>query len=97
MKAPIIPSGGWHAVAEAVAPYAAQAKAGWIPVAVIVAAGVLRLLMEWQLRRTLGTIFQQAPGGSVIIVRKRGLGGAMWVQVGPRQMPDAWPGRAELT
>jgi hypothetical protein len=97
MTVPITPSGGWHAAAEAVAPYAAQAKAGWIPVVVIVVAGVLRLLMEWQLRRTLGAIFQQAPGGSVIIVRKRGLGGTMWIQVGPRHMPGPWAGRAEIT
>jgi hypothetical protein len=96
MTAPIISPGSWHAAAEAIAPYAAQANAGWIPVITIIAIGVFRLLMEWQLRRTLGEIFQQAPGGSVIIVRKRGLGGTMWVQVGPRHMPGIWPGRAEL-
>jgi hypothetical protein len=60
------------------------------------AVGVLRLLMEWQLRRTLRMIFEQAPGGSVIAVRKRGLGGAMFVQVGPRYTPGIWAGRAEL-
>ena len=84
-------------MAEAAAPYAAEAKAVWIPIAVIVTAGIFRLLMEWQLRRTLCAIFQQAPDGSVVIVRKRGLGGTMWVQVGLRHIPGAWPGRAELT
>ena len=29
--------------------------------------------MEWQLRLTLAEIFQNAPGGSVIVIRKRGL------------------------
>jgi hypothetical protein len=96
MTEPIISPGSWHAAAEAIAPYAAQAKYGWTPVIAILAAGVLRLLMEWQLRRTLGEIFQQAPGGSIIIVRKRGLGGTMWVQVGPRHLQGTWPRRAEL-
>jgi hypothetical protein len=62
MTAPIIPPGSWHAAVEAIAPYAAQAKDGWIPIiAVIASAGALRLLMEWQLRQTLGKIIQQAP------------------------------------
>lgn len=68
-----------------------------VPVIAVIAVGVLRLLMEWQLRQTLSSIFQQAPGGSVIVIRKRGLGGTMWVQVGPRNIPGTRPGRAELT
>ena len=97
MTAPIIP-GGWHAAAEAIAPYAAQPKVGWILIPLAI-GGIFRLLMEWQLRRTLTEIFQHAPGGSVIVVRKRGLGGSMWIQVGPRSVPGPgiWPGQAELT
>jgi hypothetical protein len=88
---PIAFSGDWHAAAEAVAPYAAQVTGAWVPVIVVVVAGVLRLLMEWQLRRTLTAIFQQAPGGSVIVIRKRGLGGAMWIHVDPGGSPGrAW-------
>jgi hypothetical protein len=97
MASPIASFGVWHAAAEAVIPYAAQAMPAWVPVIAVVAVGVLRLLMEWQLRRTLSTIFRQAPGGSVIVVRRRGLGGTMWVQVGPRYMPGTWPCRAEIT
>jgi hypothetical protein len=97
MSAPTLPPGSWHAAAEILAPYAAQAHASWLPLIAVAAAGILRLLKEQQLRRTLSAIFQQAPGGSVIIVRKRGLGGTMWVQVGPRNTPVIWPGRAELT
>jgi hypothetical protein len=97
MTARIIPE-GWHAAAEAIAPYAAQPKVSWILIPLAI-GGIFRLLMEWQLRRTLAEIFQHAPGGSVIVVRKRGLGGSMWIQVGPRSAPGPgiWPGRAELT
>ena len=97
MTVPIIPE-GWHAAAEAIAPYAAQPKAGWILIP-LVAGGIFRLLMEWQLRRTLAEIFQRAPGGSVVVVRKRGLGGSMWIQVGPRPASGARlrPDQAELT
>ena len=85
MTAPIIPE-GWHAAAEAIAPYAAQPKAGWILIPLAI-GGIFRLLMELQLRWTLTEIFQHAPGGSVIVVRKRGLGGSMWIQVGHRGAP----------
>jgi len=95
MTAPSIPPGSWH-IAEAIAPYTAQAKDGWIAVVAIVVVGALKLLQEWQMRLILGEIFRQAPGGSVIIIRKRGLGGTMWVQVGPRYMPGIRPRRAEL-
>lgn len=98
MTSPITFPGVWHAAAEAAAPFAAQAVAAWIPVIAVIGAGVMRLVMEWQLRRTLTAIFEQAPGGSVIVIRRRGLGGTLWVQVGPRYMPTGtWPGRAELT
>jgi hypothetical protein len=97
MTAPIIPE-SWHAAAETIAPYVAQPKAGWILIPLAL-GGIFRLLMEWQLRRTLAEIFQHAPGGSVIVVRKRGLGGSMWIQVGSKSAagPGIWPGSTELT
>lgn len=86
-------------VAEAIAPYAAQPEVGWTILIPLVIGGLFRLLMEWQLRLTLAEIFQHAPGGSVIVIRKRGLGGTMWIQVGPRtaSVPAPWAGRTELT
>ena len=98
MTAPIIPLRGWHAVAETVAAYTPQSGVGWILLIPLVIGGILRLLMEWQLRRTLVEIFQHAPGGSVIVICKRGLGGSMWIQVGsrPASAPDISPGQAEL-
>ncbi len=97
MIAPIISHGGWQAAAEAITPYAAQPKASWILLIPLAIGGIFRLLMEWQLRLTLAEIFRCAPGGSVIVIRKRGLGGTMWIQIGPRTAPGPWPGRAELT
>ena len=73
MTAPIIPE-GWHAAAEAIAPYAAQPKAGWILIPLAI-GGIFRLVMKWQLRRTFTEIFQHVPGGFVIVVRQLGLGG----------------------
>jgi hypothetical protein len=73
MTAPIIPE-GWHTAAEAIAPYAAQPKAGWILIPLAI-GGIFRLVMKWQLRRTFTEIFQHVPGGSVIVVRQLGLGG----------------------
>lgn len=87
---------GWLTAAEALAPYASPPKAGWILTIPLVAAAVLRLLMEWQLRRTLAEIFQHAPSGTVIVIRKRGLGGSMQVQVGSRPVPCSRPGPPEL-
>lgn len=98
MTAPNASHVGWLKAVEAVvAPYAGSPKADWILIISLVVAGFLRLLMEWQQRRTLAEIFQHAPGGSIIVVKKRGLGGSMWVQVGTRTMPGSWPGREELT
>jgi hypothetical protein len=77
-------------------PYAGLPKAGWILIVPVVVGGFVRILMEWQLRRTLREIFQRAPGGSVVVIQKRGLGGSMWVQVGSGPTPGSWPGRAEL-
>lgn len=78
MTAPIIPE-GWHAAAEAIAPYAAQPK-GRLDPHPPRDRRIFRLLMEWQLRRTLIEIFQHAPGGSVIVVRKRGgMSNSRWV------------------
>jgi hypothetical protein len=95
--APIISYGGWQAAAEAITPYAAQPKASWILLIPLAIGGILRLLMEWQLRLTLAEIFQHAPGGSAIIIRKRGLGGTMWILIGPRYTAGPRPGPAELT
>jgi hypothetical protein len=98
MTGPIIPSEGWHAVTEAIAPYVVQPEVGWIMLFSVLISGLLRLLMEWQLRCTLTEVLQRAPGGSVIIVRKRG-GSVMWIQVGSRPTPSSGirPRRTELT
>jgi hypothetical protein len=98
MTAAIMALRDGHAAAEAVAAYAPQLGSGWVFLVALVLGGVMRLLMEWQLRRTLAEIFRGAPGGSVVVVRKRGLGGSMWIQVGPRaaSAPTVWRGRAEL-
>jgi hypothetical protein len=71
-------------------------KAGWILIAAMVVGGFVRILMECQLRRTLTEIFQRAPGGTVVVIKKRGLGGSMWVQVGSGPMPGNWSGQAQL-
>jgi hypothetical protein len=87
---------GWPTAAETVAPYAGLPKAGWILIIPLAVATVHRLLMEWQLRRTLAEIFQHAPAGSVVVINKRGLGGSMWVQVGTRPVPRSRSGPTEL-
>jgi hypothetical protein len=97
VTAPNVLHGGWLKAAEAIAPYTGLPKASWILIIPLAAAGLLRLLMEWQLRRTLAGIFRHAPGGSVIVIRNRGLGGTMWIQVGTRPVPSTWPARTELT
>ena len=78
------------------APYMGLPKAGWTLIVPVLVGGFVRILLEWQLRLTLAEIFRRAPGGSVVVVKKRGLGGSMWVQVGNRPMPTERPGRAEL-
>jgi hypothetical protein len=99
-----MPPAHWHAAAEAIAPYAAQPQAAWILLIPLAAADILRLLMEWQQRLTLAQVFRHAPGGSVIVIRNRGLGGSMWIQVGPpadarHLAPDGTgpPARADRT
>jgi hypothetical protein len=97
MTAPNALYRGWLKAVEAVAPHTGLPKAGWILIVPVAVAGLFRLLMEWQLRRTLAEIFRHAPGGSIIVIRKRGLGGTMWIQVGGRPVPGTWPVRTELT
>ena len=51
-------------------------------------AGAIRLLAEWQRRRTLAAVLRDAPAGSVV-VQERGLGGPpMWVWVGTGPRPS---------
>jgi hypothetical protein len=90
------PYGGWLTVAADTAPYVGLPKTGWILIIAMAVGGFVRILMEWQLRLTVSEIFERAPGGSVVVIKKRGLGGSMWVQVGSGPMPDRRPGRAEL-
>jgi hypothetical protein len=82
--------------AETVAPYAGLPKAAWALAIPLATAVGLRLLMEWQLRWTLSEIFRHAPSGSVIVIKNRGLGGSMWIQVGSRPVPRSRRGPAEL-
>jgi hypothetical protein len=51
---------------------------------------VYRLLAEWQRRITFDHVFQNAPGGSVIIQEKSLAGPAMsiWVGAGPYPQPS---------
>jgi hypothetical protein len=99
MTAPTVPHGDWLTAAETIAPYTGLPKATWIFIILLMIGGLFRLLMERQLRLTLAEIFLHAPGGSVIVIRNRGLGGSMWIRVGtgPVPGPGSWPGRAELT
>jgi hypothetical protein len=87
---------GGQRAAETIVPCAVMPGTSWSLIIVMAAAGLLRLMAEWQLRRTLAEIFSHAPSGSVIIIRKRGLGGTMWIKVGPGHVPSRWPGTAEL-
>jgi hypothetical protein len=83
---------GWLTAARVIAPHVSLPVTGWALI-----AELIRFLAERQLRRTLTEIFRQAPGGSVIVIRNRGLGGSVWIQVGPGHVPGCRPGRAELT
>lgn len=61
--------------------------ASWKTVILLLGVLVLglagRLLAEWQRRKTLVAVIQQAPGGTVI-VQQRGRGGpAMRIEIGP--------------
>jgi hypothetical protein len=93
---PSAPYWGWVTAGTA-APCAGLPKVGWALAIPLAAAAVLRLLMEWHLRWTLSEIFQHAPSGSVVVIKNRGLGGSMWVQVGGRPVPHGQPGLAKLT
>lgn len=85
--------------AKVIAPHVASLPVtGWALITPLAVAGLLRFLAERQLRSTLAEIFRQAPGGSVIVIRNRGLGGSVRIQVGPGgQVPGRRPGRTELT
>ena len=96
VRVPSSPGWGWLTATAQAVPYVSLPKAGWILIVPVVVGGFVRILMEWQLRRTLREIFQRAPGGSVVVIQKRGLGGSMWVRVGSGPTPGSWPGRAEL-
>lgn len=91
----IIPSilyGGWLTAAKVMAPHASLPGTGFLTVPLAV-AGLIRLWGDRQLRSTLTEIFRHAPGGSVIDIRNRGLGGSVRIQVGPGRRPR----RSELT
>jgi hypothetical protein len=96
VRVPSSPDWGWLRVAAQAAPYSTLPKACGILIISVVVGGFIRLLMEWQLRRTLKEIFERAPGGSVVVIHKRGLGGSMWVQVGSGAAPTGWPVRTEI-
>ena len=88
---------GWLTAAKVVAPHASLPVTGWALVTPLAVAGLIRFLAERQLRGTLTEIFRHAPGGSVIVIRNRGLGGSLWIQVGPGHVRGCRPGRTELT
>lgn len=88
---------GWLTAARVIAPHVSLPVTGWALITPLAVAELIRFLAERQLRRTLTEIFRQAPGGSVIVIRNRGLGGSVWIQVGPGHVPGCRPGRAELT
>jgi hypothetical protein len=73
-------------------PYVALPGASWSCLGALVIWGVLRLLFEWQVRVTLIALVERSPGGTVVVVMSRGLGGrAMWVQVGNGSRPEISP------
>jgi hypothetical protein len=89
-------SWSWLPAAENAVPLMSLPKAGWIPIIWVLAGGFIRILLEWQMRLTLVEIFRHAPGGSVVVIRKRGLRGTMWVQVGNGPVPGSRARQAEL-
>jgi hypothetical protein len=88
---------GWLTAAKVIAPHVSLPVTGWALITPLAVAGLIRFLAERQLRNTLTEIFRHAPGGSVIVIRNRGLGGSVWIQVGPGHVPGCRPGRTELT
>ena len=88
---------GWLTAAKVTASHVSLSATGWALITPLAVAGLIRFLAERQLRGTLTEIFRHAPGGSVIVIRNRGLGGSVWIQVGPGHGPCGRPGRTELT
>jgi len=92
---------GWLTAAKVTASHVSLSATGSALIIPLAVAGLIRFLAEWQLRGTLIEIFRHAPGGSVIVIRDRGLGGSVRIQVGPGQAagsaPGGRPGRTELT
>jgi hypothetical protein len=80
-----------------IAPYVSLPATSWALITPLAVTGLIRFLAERQLRGTLTEIFRHAPGGSVIVVRNRGLGGSVWIQVGPGHVSAGRPGTTELT
>jgi hypothetical protein len=88
---------GWLATAKVIEPHLSLPVTGWALITPLAVTGLIRFLAERQLRSTLNEIFRHAPGGSVIVIRNRGLGGSVRIQVGPGHVPGRRPGRTELT
>jgi hypothetical protein len=92
VKIPSGLTGAWLPAAAKLAPLTRLPGISWILIVVTIAAGgLIRVVLEWQLRLTLTEIFRSAPGGSVVVLQKRGLGGAMWVRVGEGPVPAYRP------
>ena len=87
---------GWLTAVKVIAPHVSLPATGWALIIPLAVTGLIRFLAERLLRRTLTEIFRQAPGGSVVVIRNRGLGGSLWIQVGPGHVPGGRPGRTEL-
>jgi hypothetical protein len=87
---------GWLTAAKVIAPHVSLPGTGLALITPLAIAGLIRFLAERQLRSTLTEIFRHAPGGSVIVIRNRGLGGSVWIQVGPGHVSGCRPGRTEL-
>jgi hypothetical protein len=69
--------------------YVVQLPGGaWMVLCIWIVNGVLRLLSEWQLRHTLIEVLDHSPGGTVVVVRRRRVGGPdVWMQVGHGREP----------
>ena len=85
---------GWLTAAKVTASHVSLPATGWALIIPLAVAGLIRFLAEWQLRGTLTEILRHAPGGSVIVIRNRGLGGSVRIQVGPGHAPSHARGRA---
>lgn len=85
--------GAWLKVAESMMPLLGLPQAGWVVIGLLVVGVIVRIVLEWQLRLTLAMIFRDAPGGSVVVIKKRGLRGSMWIRVGDGPVRAGRPGR----